>query len=314
MVKIAMIKSLGNDTLFWIDVTSPTEEELDSLAQRFKLHTTSLKACLEPMHLPKYESVEDTRFLILRHADDENSKKGDADTVRELTRKVAVFILPRGVITVHRAPQSFINDLFDTWKVRGLASEAQLSHVINGLLKRVFRSYERPMQIAEEVFEGFELHILNRTMSAHTIEDLYFLKRKTSVFKKMLRANLEAVSQIEDPLLRKSPYFRDVREEGERQYFHADEVVEDVNHLMQTQLAIGSFRTNEVMRVLTLFSVFFLPLTFVVGVYGMNFQFMPELQWKWGYPTVMGSLAIVTVVIWIWFRKKGWMGAGTSRA
>lgn len=308
-----MIKNLGNDSLFWIDVTNPTPEELDDLAQRFKLHATSLKDCLEPLHLPKYESVEDTRFLILRHADNDNSIKDDADTVRELTRKIAFFVLPKGVVTVHRAPQGFVDELFDTWKAKKLTSESQLAHIINGLLKRVFRSYERPMQQAEDIFEGFELRILNRTMSSHTIEDLYFLKRKTAVFKKMLRANLEAVSQVEDAFLRKSPYFRDVREEGERQYFHADELVEDVNHLMQTQLSIGSFRTNEVMRVLTLFSVFFLPLTFVVGVYGMNFQFMPELHWKWGYPTVMGLMLLVTLGIWIWFRRKGWMGLGTSK-
>lgn len=308
-----MVRTLGNDSLFWIDVTSPTEGELEALAERFKLHATSVKDCLDPMHLPKYETVEGTRFLIVRHADEENAKKSDSDTVRELTRKIAVFILPKGVITVHRSPQGFIDELFASWEARKLSSESQLAHIVNGLLKRVFRSYERPMQDAEAVFEQFELRILHRNMGPHTIEDLYFLKRKTSVFKKMLRANLEAISQSEDALLKKSPYFKDVREEGERQYFHAEELVEDVNHLMQTQLSIGSFRTNEVMRVLTLFSVFFLPLTFVVGVYGMNFQFMPELHWKWGYPAVMGSMALITIGIWIWFRKRGWMGSGSSR-
>ena len=74
-------------------------------------------------------------------------------------------------------------------------------------------------------------------------------------------------------------------------HFYADELLEDVNNLLSIQLALASHRTNEVVRVLTVFSVFFLPLTFIVGIYGMNFQFMPELRQRWGYPAVMAPWA-----------------------
>jgi magnesium transporter len=88
---------------------------------------------------------------------------------------------------------------------------------------------------------------------------------------------------------------------------YADELVEDVNNLLSIQLALASHRTNEVVRVLTVFSVFFLPLTFIVGVYGMNFKYMPELSERWGYPAVLAGMAVVTVAIYIWFRRRGWL-------
>jgi magnesium transporter len=90
-------------------------------------------------------------------------------------------------------------------------------------------------------------------------------------------------------------------------HFYADELVDDVNNLLSIQLALASHRTNEVVRVLTVFSVFFLPLTFIVGVYGMNFQYMPELHQRWGYPAVMLGMALVTFAIYVWFRRRGWL-------
>ena len=73
------------------------------------------------------------------------------------------------------------------------------------------------------------------------------------------------------------------------------------------QLALASHRTSEVMRVLTVFSVFFLPLTFIVGVDGMNFHYMPELRARWGYPAVLGAMALVTLAIYLLVPQRGWL-------
>jgi magnesium transporter len=104
-----------------------------------------------------------------------------------------------------------------------------------------------------------------------------------------------------------APLYQDLRENAESMHFYADELVEDVNNLLSIQLALASHRTNEVVRVLTVFSVFFLPLTFIVGVYGMNFHYMPELRERWGYPAVLVGMGLVTLVIYLWFRRRGWL-------
>jgi magnesium transporter len=72
-------------------------------------------------------------------------------------------------------------------------------------------------------------------------------------------------------------------------------------------LGLAAHRTNQIVRVLTLFSVVFMPLTFIVGVYGMNFQYMPELRERWGYPAVLIFMALVSLAIYVWFRRRGWL-------
>jgi magnesium transporter len=76
---------------------------------------------------------------------------------------------------------------------------------------------------------------------------------------------------------------------------------------MNLYLSLSSQRTNEAMRVLTVFSAFFLPLTFIAGVYGMNFEYMPELTWKLGYPGAMAAMVLISVGIYFWFKRKGWI-------
>jgi magnesium transporter len=86
-----------------------------------------------------------------------------------------------------------------------------------------------------------------------------------------------------------------------------DDLQDNIQSLLHIYLSISSQKTNEVMRILTVFSAFFLPLTFIVGVYGMNFDFMPELKHPYGYPAIMIFMGIVTIVIYRWFLRKRWL-------
>jgi len=86
-----------------------------------------------------------------------------------------------------------------------------------------------------------------------------------------------------------------------------DLIHEDVSNLVNFYLSFSAQKTNEVIKVLTIFSVFFMPLTFLAGIYGMNFDYMPELRSKWGYPTLILAMVLISAFIFTWFRRKKWL-------
>lgn len=100
---------------------------------------------------------------------------------------------------------------------------------------------------------------------------------------------------------------RETRDQYVRLQNMFDSLSENIHQLLTVYFSASSHRTNEIMRVLTVFSVFFMPLTFIAGIYGMNFDYMPELQWRLGYPGIMVVMGIVTLSVYLWFRRKGWL-------
>ena len=299
----------------WLDVSNPTPELLERLAQAYELHPTSVQDCLQPEHLPKHETIYDVSFIVLRAFDKECH--AEADTVQELTRKVAIFYSEKFVITIHRKEQPFMFSLFDKWKKRATShTDVTPEHIIGDLLNEVVRSYEKPMLDCMANLEIFEQEIFGAgTHRKFKIQNGYYLKRKVSVYKRMLRSTLEPINRImanaEADL---QPIFQNAKDQVDGLYFYADEISESLTSLLNLHISLqsqrtneASRRTNEVMRVLTIFSCFFLPINFIASIYGMNFQYMPELAWPYGYYFALGLMLAVVATILFWFRRKGWL-------
>jgi magnesium transporter len=135
---------------------------------------------------------------------------------------------------------------------------------------------------------------------------LYYVKRQASIAHKILMLMQEPINHIR-MIPKDNQAMQDVHDQHLKMQTLFMQVLDDVNNLMNLYMSFSSQRTNEVMKVLTIFSAFFLPLTFIVGVYGMNFHYMPELSKKWGYPAVILLMITVTVIIYTWFKKKKWL-------
>jgi magnesium transporter len=288
----------------WLDVTAPTSDELAGLAELYGLHPMAMQDSLDPEHLPKHEKLRGATFVIVRAYDEEATP--EAVTIQQMTRKVAVFAGLTFLITVHRKAMPFF-EAFKADCAGRTPDQGGLGEVVVDLIGAVVATYERPLEEAERVLDDFEEALFDGARAEAGLEEIHLVKRRVTVIKRTLWQTLGVVQKLHPSSEGQSPIYQDLRESIESLYTYADEIHDNVSNLLTVQLNIASHRTNEVMRILTVFSAFFLPLTFIVGVYGMNFRRMPELEWRFGYPLTLALMAAVSLSIFVWFRRRGWM-------
>lgn len=297
----------GTRGLTWIDVVDPSPSELTEVAHAYGLHATSVRDCLDPEHLPKFERFPTHTFVIFRAHDVASSP--DCATVHELTRKVALFGGNTFLVTIHRKPLPFLTALIESWRGGDPADngEEPIQRIFLDIMEKGLETYGQPLERIEEGLDAIEAALFDGSHDTDDLLSLYVLRRRTMLIKRMLWRSLETIKQLHHPGEPASPHFQDVRETTEALHFYSDDLVEEVTNLTNLQLSLASQKTNQVMRTLTVFSAFFLPLTFIVGLYGMNFVHMPELGLRYGYPLVLVLMVVVTLVIYSRFRKRGWL-------
>lgn len=299
----------------WIDLTNPTKKEVEAIAKQYQLHATSVKDCLDPEHLPKFEKFPHFNFTILRAFDEKSTPH--CDTVQELTRKLAIFSSEKFIITVHRKDQPFIASLRAKWAQRVAENKLDSnSAVLGDILHDVFLTYEKPIDDGLTLLENYEMGIFGAEgAKPFKLKEGYYLKRRAFVFKRILRQSQDVLTRLTaSGDIGAAPYYQDLRETLDGVLFYADELLESINGLLNLHISLSSqktneasHKTNEVVRVLTIFSVFFMPLNFIAGIYGMNFENMPELRHEHGYHFILGLMFAVCLIIYLWFRSKGWL-------
>lgn len=290
------------DNIYWIDVLEPTQMEMDELSRKYGLNSFIIRDCLQPEHLPKYEFVDEVHFLILRFFSHNVDKR--LATIQELTSKIAIFYTGTFILTIHRAEAPFLETLRRKYVAGGKCSST--TSLLSKLVWQALESFDAPAARLSEQVDFYETQVQLKKNNADFMEALFYIKREASIAHKVLMLMLEPIHHIfvhpgEEVEL------QDVRDQHLKMQTLYYQVLEDVNNLMHLYMSYQSQRTNDVMKVLTLFSVFFMPLTFIVGIYGMNFDFMPELRHRWGYPGVLLLMVAITIVIYDYFRRKGWL-------
>ncbi|MEA9413778.1 CorA family divalent cation transporter [Flavobacterium sp. PL02] len=287
------------ESFHWLDIKGPTEAQLEDIAKKYNLEVFPVKDSLEHGHLPKIEKIKNYDFIILRaytaNEFDNNS------TVEELSNKVAFFYNENQLITIHRTPFLFLEDIFKS----DLKCKSVYELIIY-IFKEIVKTYDAPSQWQTDQVDEVEKTIFLKKENKISLEDLYFQKAETRISKKLLVLTQNVINKIHVPDENLSA-LEDVKDNLVKLILAYEEAMEDAINLMNTFLSVTAQKNNDVVKLLTVFSAFFLPLTFLVGVYGMNFKFMPELEWKYGYLYAIIFMFVMCVFIYIWFKKKNIM-------
>ena len=290
------------DKVVWLDVIEPTHDEMNGLSNRYNLHYQLIRDCMQPDHLPKFDVVDDVNFLILRYFNHTLEKQ--MATIQELSNKIAIFYTSEFLITIHKDPIHFLNNIERKHVHAGKCNSVE--EVLTKILWHALETFDDPAQRLSEQIDFFENQILLKTVTNEQVEALYYIKRQASISNKILLLMSEPINHIRI-VHKDDPDLQDVKDQHLKILTLYNQVLEDVNNLMGLYMSFSSQKTNEVVKLLTIFSVFFMPLTFIVGIYGMNFEYMPELSKKWGYPSVLVLMIVITGIIYQWFKRKGWV-------
>ena len=295
----------GNVT--WIHVEGIHETRvIEEIGAHFGVNTLVLEDLMTPTQLPKIESHEGYTFIVLKSLD---YAAASLDTSKE---QISLIIGEDFVISL----QEELGDLFTTVQNRlrnahGKIRKMPVDYLVCALIDVIVDNYFIVLdQLSDRIEAVEEEAITNPTPEVlaeiNTLrKEFLFLRRPILP----LRDVLDEVLDDEMPFLTQNTYlyFRDV-------YDHLGQVIHTletlritVSGLFETYTSAISHRMNEVMKVLTIVATFFIPLTFIAGIYGMNFRFMPELETRWGYPAVLLVMVSISIGMFIYFKLKKWL-------
>ncbi len=304
---VAEIKDLlEENTVSWINVQGLGDENvLRELADLFSIHALALEDVVNVPQRPKVERYDEHTLCITRMA-----LVGDRGIEPE---QVSVFISPNYVLTF----QERCGDVFDPIRNRirqgrPVIRSSGPSYLAYALLDAVIDGYYPLLETFGERLEALEDEILGNPQPV-ILHEIHKSKGDLLALRRAIWPQREAINALirdENPLITKTVrlYLRDC-------YDHCVQIMDAIETyrelaggLMDVYLSSVDNRQNEVMKVLTIMASIFIPLTFLAGIYGMNFEHMPELHFAWGYPFLLAVMFLLTVAMVVYFRRKGWLG------
>lgn len=288
-----IVKEKIFDSFKWIDIENPNKADLEKITSQYHLNYYLIKDSLEKGHLPKYEKTYKIDFYIFRAYTSDVSL--NIDEVGEMSNKIAFFILEDTLFTLHRAHFNFLN----IHEVKNIKIHELFLRIVGSMME----TFNKPTIDLSEKISQIEKTIFLKDHRAILLEELYFIKSQSRILKKVLQITQNVVEQVENKYANSYQY-QDIKDQLLNLLTINEESVENSTQLMTTYLSISDQKNNEVVRLLTIFSAFFLPLTFIAGVYGMNFEILPELKWRYGYLFSLLLMLLIVIIIYLWFRRK----------
>lgn len=290
--------------MFWVDLDEPTDEETGVLNGLLGFHHLAVEDCIHDSHSPKLDDYGDYIFFTVHGVDFSQIEE------KFSTHELDIFMGHNFLVTYHNQPHKSV---FDT---RGkvvknpehlLRSPAWLLHTI---LDALVDNYAPAMEQFDERVNRVEADVFGHDAD-RAINDIMKLKREILHLRRIIVPQREILNRLSHECGRFIAqdhyiYFRDIYDHLSRISETADIYRDLITGILDAYLLLTSNRLNTVMKTLTIITTILMPLTVIVGIYGMNFEYMPELRSPYGYFTVLGIMAILVVIMMGVFKKKKW--------
>jgi magnesium transporter len=294
-------------TVSWVNVEGLHDTKLiERIGERFGLHPLVLEDIAQVGQRPKLEEYDDYLYVVLYQLE----WSPEQEIVSE--EQVSLVVGPDYLFSF----QERRGDHFDPIRERLRSHQGKLrergpDYLAYALIDATVDHYFTVLDRIGHVTEQIELELLDDP-GPEAMRKLQHVKRELLVVRRAiwpLRDVLAALMRTESTLIREGTwvYLRDVHDHAVRVLEAVETLRDVVGGMIDLYLSQVAHRTNEAIRVLTVMASIFIPLTFIVGVYGMNFDFMPELHVRWGYPAVWGAMVVVSTGLLVWFRRRGWL-------
>lgn len=290
----------GNFLWYWIDFQQPTETEIEFLSNPLQFHPLAIEDCIFTLQRPKLDYYDEYTFFVTQTINPVSISKDE----------INFFLAKNFIVTFHHEPSQEIHEV---WKrltqsksIKKWNPTQVLYHTLDKMVDNYFPlvyQIEDTLNEIDENSKGISMEALLEKLF-DTRHDLLTLRHTITPMRDLVYRIINSQRLTETKI--KVEYFSDIHDH----LLKLAELIEANRELTMdirdSYISLNSHQTNRVMKVLTVITTIFMPLTFIAGIYGMNFQHMPELSWKYGYFITLFLMFLVGFGMSMWFKKKGW--------
>ncbi|MBI4854802.1 MAG: magnesium/cobalt transporter CorA [Acidobacteria bacterium] len=302
--QISEIKQ-NKENIIWADVTNPNEEDFLKLAEEFSFHQLSIEDALKGHQRPKIEEYPGYYFLVVYESD----LFGEHNNLQ--LRELSIFLGANFIVTVHSHSINaitLVSRLWPEWLSRSSVGTGTLAYL---LLDAIVDHYMVILDQLSDNIDDLEDKMFT-DFQPNLIEEIFRVKKQLLYMRRFispLRDLLNVMLRREQPLFSSETYvyFQDVFDHAIRVADTIDSLRDILSSIMDVYLSISGNRMNIIMKRLTSISTILMSVTLIAGIYGMNFDFMPELKWRYGYTYALSSMVIIGLCLYLYLRKIKWL-------
>jgi magnesium transporter len=290
----------------WVALKDPTPEELEHMREEFGLHELAVEDALHGHQRPKVEEYGDCVFVVVHTIELKEGAAGFHEG------EVDVFVGVDYVVSVRKRTQQGFSEVRGRCEREPHLLKEGPGYVLYALVDKVVDRYFPVIDALEEKLESVEAHIFQGEPARANIEALYELKRELTVLRHAVSPLHEAVGKLYGGRVpavtaNTQEYFRDVYDH----LFRINQSIDSLRDMLSTAITVNlsliTVHESETMKRLAAYAALVAVPTMIAGIYGMNFEFMPELRWELGYPVTLGVMALLDGYFFYRFRKAGWL-------